>query len=503
MDGEGEIVLVGTAHVSEESVEDVRRAVEEEQPDIVAVELDERRYKSIKGETPDEIEPRDLLQGSKPVEFLIYWLLSYLQAKLGDRFGIEPGADMKAAIEEAETRGLPVALVDRDIHVTVQRFWARLSTLEKLRLLVGISTEMLDRYTYVTTLTTVALVISIPVELFIGPVFLTDLTIPIGFGFGVTGLLIGVLDALLVTAVITLALALFSLLLLLLVNTEAEGIEGMEGVEDFEIEQLTDTDVVSAMMEQFREFSPRGAETLIDERDAYIASNLIDLRANGAKVVAVVGAGHIGGVRNYLDNPGSLPSIEEIEHESKGRRFSLFKAVGYLISAFVVFLFFLLFMAGASDEFLGRLFLYWFLVNGVLTFIGALIAGGHVTSAFAGGLVAWMTSINPLLAAGWVTGYVEVRYLKVSVTDIDDINEIITDTEDTLKNLLSRMYEVPLFRLITVVAVTNAANFIATWLFILFVLPVIGADVNMEALLWRGINNSWDSIIDTATSLLT
>ncbi len=66
---------------------------------------------------------------------------------------------------------------------------------------------------------------------------------------------------------------------------------------------MTDTDVVSAMMEEFREFSPGGAQALIDERDAYIAHRLVALRQSGHHVVAVVGAGHREGIERYLKYP--------------------------------------------------------------------------------------------------------------------------------------------------------------------------------------------------------
>ncbi|MDY7082033.1 MAG: conjugal transfer protein TraB, partial [Halobacteria archaeon] len=81
------------------AIDDDRDEIDEEEPDVVDVELDEKRYQSIKGETRDDIKPKELIQGNKPFEFLVYWLLSYLQAKMGDEFGIEPGADMMAAID--------------------------------------------------------------------------------------------------------------------------------------------------------------------------------------------------------------------------------------------------------------------------------------------------------------------------------------------------------------------------------------------------------------------
>ena len=138
-EGRGRITLVGTAHVSETSVREVEETIAAEAPDVVAVELDEGRYRQMQGETADDLDPKDLLKGNTVFQFLAYWMLSYVQARLGDRFDIKPGADMMAAVETAESNGIDVALVDRDIQVTIQRFWARLSATEKLRLVGGLA----------------------------------------------------------------------------------------------------------------------------------------------------------------------------------------------------------------------------------------------------------------------------------------------------------------------------------------------------------------------------
>src|SRR6056297_3117125 len=136
---QGEITVVGTAHVSQASVDEVTETIESESPDVVAVELDEGRYRQMKGGTPDDIEAADLLSGNTVFQFLAYWMLSYVQSQLGDRFDVEPGADMKAAIDTAERNGLGVALVDRDIQVTMQRFWSRLTLGEKAKLVGGLA----------------------------------------------------------------------------------------------------------------------------------------------------------------------------------------------------------------------------------------------------------------------------------------------------------------------------------------------------------------------------
>ena len=412
---DGSIHLVGTAHVSEESAERVRREIGDRQPDVVAVELDEDRYRQLKGETPDDIEPSDLLRGNIVFQFLAYWMLSYVQARLGERFDIEPGADMKAGIETAEAAGIEVALVDRDIQTTIRRFWARLSFFEKLKLFW---------------------------ELLLGLV----------------------------------------------------GIGGGEELEEGDIEDLTDVDVVSAMMEEFRAFSPGGAEALIDERDAFIAHRLIALAGEGKRVVAVVGAGHVEGIERYLADPASLPPMESLEGDPDGRWFSAFKLVGYLIMIGFFGFFFLLLMAGVRQGFLLRVFLAWFLFNGIIAFALARLAGAHWSSATVGGLVAWLTSINPLLAPGWFAGYVELRHRSVSIGDIGRLNEILADEESPLRDLYRRMMEVPLFRLVLVVAMTNIGSFVASVLFPLVVIPWLAPEIGgVDALMDRLIDGAEES----------
>ena len=88
----GSVRVVGTAHVSEASVREVEDVIEADQPDVVAVELDEGRFRQLKGETPEELDAGDLLRGNTVFQFLAYWMLSYVQARLGARFDVEPVA---------------------------------------------------------------------------------------------------------------------------------------------------------------------------------------------------------------------------------------------------------------------------------------------------------------------------------------------------------------------------------------------------------------------------
>ena len=130
-----EIVIVGTAHVSEKSVQEVVGRIEELRPDIVAVELCPARYRAITGQEDErEIKISELLSGGKLYLLLVQWFLAYIQRKMGEEMGVKPGSEMLAAIEAAKKVGARVALVDRDISITIQRFWSAMSLLDKFRL---------------------------------------------------------------------------------------------------------------------------------------------------------------------------------------------------------------------------------------------------------------------------------------------------------------------------------------------------------------------------------
>ncbi len=129
------IVLVGTAHVSERSVQEVKEAIDRHRPDVVAVELDPARYKVLTGQTRwRELPITRLISGNNTYFFIAQAMLSAIQRALGLGKGVEPGAEMVAAIDAAADRQLPVALVDRDIGVTLRRAWGRMGLREKLRL---------------------------------------------------------------------------------------------------------------------------------------------------------------------------------------------------------------------------------------------------------------------------------------------------------------------------------------------------------------------------------
>jgi pheromone shutdown-related protein TraB len=390
-----EIRIVGTAHVSQQSVEEVRKAIGEFVPDVVAIELDPARFNALKRQAPDP-SVKDVLEVKNFNSLLVQWLLAYLQRKIGLDVGVEPGAEMKAAIEEAETRGIPVALVDRDIRITLLRFWNSLGIFEKIRMFW-------------------ALVISI-----------------------------------------------------------AEVDNGQQ----IDIESLKEQDVIDVVMEEFRKFSPNGARALIDERDAFIAHQLVLLKSQRpeGKILAVVGAGHRQGITGYLDNPATLPSFDTLVGEPKSLPWG--KIFGFAVTGLFAFLLAAIWFSGVGLNVLFAAFLFWVIIHGVLSGLFVLLAGGHPYSALTCFCVAWMTSLNPMLHAGWLGAYVEARVRNPPLTDFRKIYE----TES-----ISEMAKIPLFKVVLVAALGNLGSLLGTILYFIFIFPVLGIDPGV--VITSGVHN--------------
>lgn len=433
----GNIILVGTGHVLEKSVKEVEEVIEREKPDIVAVELCEARYSALKGEV-QEFSTKELLSAGNPFLLLTHWLLAYVQRKLGAELGIEPGADMMAAIKKAEEYGSDIALIDRPIQITMQRFWKKMRLWEKLKMLFSILFSL----------------VSIGGN---GTVEVKD-------------------------------------------GGEKENKKVLRGImggnKEIELDRLTDDDVVTQLMKELREFSPGAATALLDERDAYIARSLLEHqtrtfkgsliktatthqtlekfdqitsqqpfetwdqtaapREERGKIVAVVGAGHVAGIKEFLSHPELIPTKEELCSLPKKRlNISIGKLLGIgIVAVFLIILSAFLF-TGISYHVLLRAFLWWFVINGVLSAAGVVIARGHPLSAFTAFVVAWLTSLNPFLAAGWFAGLAEAHFRKPSVEDAKNMLNV-----ESLRELMSNR----LFKVILVAALANIGSIAGTFI---------------------------------------
>ncbi len=371
-----EIHVVGTAHVLKESVEVVERVIEDVKPDAVAVELCPKRLQALMGESPN-VSLSEILKSGNVFLALLQVILSFIQKKIGEETGVKPGEEMLTAIRKAREIGADVILIDRDIGITFNRLWQRMSLLEKLKLFWHIF----------------------------------------------------------------------------------KGFFTKDDVENV----LSNVD---ELVEEFRKVSPKASEVLIDERDAYMAYNVLKASERYDRIVVVVGAGHKSGLESYLRNPNKIPPIESLLEVRRGR-ISASKVFGFFLSALVVCSFaYILTKLGTGLAL--KAFLYWFLINGVFSALGATLALAHPLSILSAFLCAWLTSINPLIAAGWIAGYVE---LKVRKPKIDDLVELIKAES------FRELFKNKAFRVLLVTALTNLGSMIGTIYGAYVILKMTGIDV--------------------------
>jgi pheromone shutdown-related protein TraB len=365
------IILIGTAHISKDSVKEVREAIEKYKPDVVAVELCKRRHETITNKDKWESTPvTKLLKSNNAYLMLAQTFLSSIQRRLGKEYGVEPGSEMIAAMQEAKKHGLEVALVDRDISITLKRAWRRMGLREKFRLTWEFLKAML--------------------------------------GYG------------------------------------------EEELEDLDLEKLMDQDVISALMNEFGEIAPSATDVLIHERDKYIAKKILEESKKG-KIIAVVGAGHIKGIKKHLEKKKLDVNLKDLEYVPK-KRISILKTIGYTIPVLFALLIIYAFYFKGIDLAL-EMFIYWFIINGICSAVGTAIARGHPLSIATAFVAAPITSLNPAIAAGWVAGYVEAKLRTPVIKDFKDLSKL-----ETLKEFLNNR----VIRLLMVVALANVGSMIGT-----------------------------------------
>ena len=172
-------------------------------------------------------------------------------------------------------------------------------------------------------------------------------------------------------------------------------------------EILGDSDMLSKMMEDARDVAPGAGEVLIDERDAFLAGRLQQIGGNG-KVLAVVGAGHLEGIVNNLNDP-PMDITSRLADLSTEPPKKIWPKV--IMAAVPLFLFGSIgYMAYNGDmEEIWQTAETWLVLNAVLAGLGVLIVRGHPLSILAGALASPITSLNPALAAGWFAGYAQIK----------------------------------------------------------------------------------------------
>lgn len=361
-----EIILIGTAHVSRQSAEEVKKIIEREQPDSVCIELDEGRYKSLmeqnKWENTDIIQ---VIKEKKAILLLVNLVLSAYQKKMANQFDIQPGQEMIQGIESAKKIQANIVLADRDIQITFKRIWRGITAWSKVKLFFSIILSIFDE----------------------------------------------------------------------------------EEITEEELEKMKTEDMLTSALNELSSDFPGLKKHLVDERDQHLAQKIKE--APGQKIIVVLGAAHISGVKKELFKEHNLKKLTEIPEKPKSS-----KLIGWMIPLAIIFMVISTFSVDAAtgmDQIIS-----WILWNGSLSAIGTVIAGGHILSILTAFLAAPITSLHPLLAAGWFAALTEAFIRKPRVRDFENLTKDISTIKGFWKNRV--------IRILLVVILANLGSVIGTWI---------------------------------------
>ena len=218
-------------------------------------------------------------------------------------------------------------------------------------------------------------------------------------------------------------------------------------------ELLEDSDMLSKLMEEAREVAPAAGSVLIDERDAFLAGRIQQIRGRG-KILAIVGAGHLDGIQKNLAEPAMETASRIAELSVEPRKSKWPKAV---MIAIPLFLFGAVAWMGYNGEMeaIKQTAVAWLAINAGLTGLGVLLARGHLLSVLVGAIASPITSLNPFLAAGWFAGYTQ---LKVTPPTGGDAQEFL-DLND-----LSLFWKNRVGKVLMVTAMGNLGSVAGTWI---------------------------------------
>ncbi|MEO6798818.1 MAG: TraB/GumN family protein [Rhodanobacter sp.] len=353
-------VVLGTAHVSRSSMEAVQALLAHEHFDAVAVELCESRAQGMRD--PEAFKQMDLFQvirQGKAGMVAASLVLSTFQKRLADKSGILPGAEMKAAMDGADQRGLPVWLIDREVGTTLKRAWRSVGFWQRFGLLGGLLASIFER----------------------------------------------------------------------------------EDIAQEEIEKLKQNDLLESAFSEFASGSKPLYESLIGERDAFMAARLREEAARSASseprsVLVVIGAGHLKGLCTLLREQQDEPALKvaELAQTPPKARWPKWLAMGLVLVVFAA-----IGWAFHRNADLGtQALMAWVLFTGGFAALGALAAGGHPLSIVAAFIAAPIKPFRPGIPAGGISAMVEAWVRRPRVADFDTLRDDIVHWTGWWKNRVAR-----------------------------------------------------------------
>ncbi|WP_080871930.1 TraB/GumN family protein [Oceanobacillus timonensis] len=344
-----EYILIGTAHVSKNSAEQVKEVIDREQPDTICIELDAQRFQSVKDNNKwKNTDIFQIIRDKKAVVLLMNLAVSSFQKRMAKQFGIRPGEEMIQGIESAEETGAELVLADRDIQITFARIWGNISFKGKAMLLMQVFGSIFSR----------------------------------------------------------------------------------QEISEQELENMKQQDTINAMLQEFTDHFPDLKKPLIDERDQYLSQKIKD--APGNKVVAILGAAHVPGITKEIEKEQDLGRLTRRPPKARWP-----KVIGWMIPVFIIAIIAYTFITNPSAGW--QQTVSWILWNGSFSALGAIAAFAHPLAILTAFIAAPLTSLNPLLAAGWFAGFVQAYIKRPNVSDFNALADDAHSVKGFWNNKVTRI----------------------------------------------------------------
>ncbi|HLR08538.1 MAG TPA: TraB/GumN family protein [Bacillota bacterium] len=203
-----------------------------------------------------------------------------------------------------------------------------------------------------------------------------------------------------------------------------------EAISEAELEKMKSQDMLDAILQEFSASFPKLKTPLIDERDQYLSQKIKE--APGDKIVAVVGAAHVPGIQKQINHDHDVQRLSQRPPKSK-----VPKLIGWTIPLVIVSLIVYSFIANPAVGW--QQTMSWVLWNGSFSALGAAIALGHPLAILTAFVAAPITSLNPLMAAGWFAGIVQAIIQKPVVADFENLADDMHSLKGFWQNKVTRI----------------------------------------------------------------
>ncbi|MFW3578675.1 TraB/GumN family protein [Vagococcus fluvialis] len=344
------ITLLGTAHISKESVKEVEELILKKQPKYICIELDKQRYDNLVND--EQWKNTDIVSVIKNKQFpglVMQVIIASVQKKFSLTTNSEPAGEFKKAIELAKQTNAEIILIDRNIKITLNRIWRKLTLFNKVDIITS-------------------------------------------FIFG---------------------------------SDDTELTENS-------IQDIMKDDVMELAFSSFKEKLPIIHKVLVEERDEYMANNILELTTK-EEVVVIIGKAHLNGIFNKVksnSNTHNNAELDIIPNKTLGT-----KLANWSFSILIIVLLIASFVFGDYNVGMDQL-KQWILWNSSLAAIFTLLARGSFISAIVAFLTAPIGAISPALSVGIFVAFSEAIVKKPTVNDMANIFE---DTS-SIKNILNNKF---------------------------------------------------------------